>query len=206
MTIDPDELAARLDRLDESFKNAPADPGYAKSLPAPGIYQGLLREVDFFEAKSDGSAFLKIVYEITISQDPQYKGWPLEMIYSLEPPPELAEMKLGFLKRDLRTLGIDVEADDFSFAQVRPGSAIWDAVLDVPVELAVVESKKLDEKTGKPFVNVYLNERLGDALPSDVPFDFPEGEAVAAGKDDDVPFLWDGPMTRDDLKGHVSRW
>jgi hypothetical protein len=66
--------------------------------------------------------------------------------------------------KDLKTLGVKTDDPDFSLALIRPGSPIWDGCLGAPYELAVVESKKVNDRTGKPYVNLYLNERLGGPL------------------------------------------
>jgi hypothetical protein len=191
MTID--NLEERLAKLDESFKAASSEGGYSNQLPEPGIYQALFREVDFFEAKQTGAAFLKLVFEIVTGE--KYKGWPVELIHPLEPDPEIAETKFQYLKRDLKTLGIPVDEDDFSLAQVRPGSEIWTPIFDVPVEIEVKQSKKLNPNTGQPYVNAYLQARLGDPLPkavqSQLGSDVPAGEKdmapVPAIPDDDPP-------------------
>jgi hypothetical protein len=73
--------------------------------------------------------------------------------------------------KDLKTLGVKTDDPDFSLALIRPGSPIWDGCLGAPYELAVVESKKVNDRTGKPYVNLYLNERLGGPLTPDVPSD-----------------------------------
>jgi hypothetical protein len=80
--------------------------------------------------------------------------------------------------KDLKTLGVKTDDPDFSLALIRPGSPIWDGCLGAPYELAVVESKKVNDRTGKPYVNLYLNERLGGPLTPDVPSDI--GGAPAA--------------------------
>lgn len=181
-----DNLEQRLAAVDQQFKAAPSEPGYGDRLPEPGTYQGILRTIDFFEAKATGQAYLKLVFEVV--NDPAYNGLEVEVIHPLEPdgPADFVEMKYGFLKKDLKTLGIDVDSDEFSLTQVRPGSPIWDDVLDVPVEFAVVESKKVNQETGKPWKNVYLNERLGGPLPADVPNTLePQPQVDPA---DDLPF------------------
>lgn len=184
------DLEQSLQNLNDAFKEASTDSDpYA--LPEPGVYQAVVRAIDFFEAKNPpNDAYLAIKMEIVF--DAKYAGRNVDIVHGLEPhlrfDSERVQQKLGFLKKDLATLGIDVEADDFSLAQVRPGAEMWDGVLDAPVELAVVDSKKINDKTGKPYRNVYLNQRLGEALGSDLT---PKGAAPAAptyADTDDVPF------------------
>jgi hypothetical protein len=188
------DLEARLGQLDDAFRNAPSEGDGARWMPPAGVdYQCFLREIDFFEAKATGKAFLKMVFEIAFGE---FANREIDMLYNLEPDgtPDEVEMRLGFLKRDLKTLGVPVDSDEFTFAQVRPGSPIWDDILDVPVEIAVRESKKVNEKTGKPFVNSYLNARMGDPMPkqqllqqqSDVPGEMPPAPTVE--DDESIPF------------------
>jgi hypothetical protein len=193
-----EDLEARLAKMDDAFKSAPSDGGGGFWLPPVGIYQGILRSLDFFETKADQRALLKLTYEIVLAQNRDLNGREIDFVYNLEPQgtPDEIEFRLSFLKRDLKTLGIPVDSDEFSFAQVRPGSPIWDDVMDVPVEIEVKESKKLDPKTGKPWTNAYLQARLGDPLPagqlpgSDIPMEGMEPVAPVKADDesDPVPF------------------
>lgn len=194
--MDPQEVEGRLAALDESFKSASSEPmGYDNSLPEPGDYQTIFTGVEFFEKKdAPHNAFLKTIFEI--QDDAMYAGREISMIYNLEPHKvplgqptpdrEAIEMKLGFLKRDLKTMGIDVDAEDFSFAQVRPGSPIWETCLNAPFLLAVRDSKKLNPATGNPYRNAYVNERLGAPIPPDIPVE--PYAAPVAGSEDDIPF------------------
>lgn len=166
-----ENLDERLKAQDEKFKNAPEGGGFPQ-LPEPGWYSCILRAVDFFEAKSNGAAFLKIIYEVAL--DAKYQGTNIEVLYNLEPgipfpdkpapTEESIEQTLGFLKKDLRTLGIDVDDPSFGLEYVVPGSVIWDGLLDVPVAIDVVDSKKVNPTTNKPYRNAYLRERLGEPL------------------------------------------
>lgn len=156
-------LEESLGQMDDAFRKAPADVD-PFAFPEPGVYQGVVLAIDFFERKeAPNDAFLKITVQIQL--DPKYAGRTVDFVHPLEPhltlSPERSEQKLSFLKKDLKTLGIDVEAEDFSLAAVRPGSSLWDDVLDAPVEIAVVDSKKVNPNTGKPYRNAYINERLG---------------------------------------------
>jgi hypothetical protein len=135
-----DDLEDRLSSLDELWKTAKTDGPSGNWLPDDdGDYQGILVQVDFFEQKKEpvGKAWLKLIWELqeTNADDRQYAGMQVSKLYDLEPQlvsgrvpasTEEVQQKLGFLKRDLKTLGIDVEAEDFSMGLVRPGSPIWD--------------------------------------------------------------------------------
>jgi hypothetical protein len=194
-----EDLEAKLSQLDDTFKSAPTD-GFGYELPEPGDYQAVFRAVDFFESKKAPFVpYIKLTFEIEL--DPLYEGREVDVIHPLVPdgPDDYVQTKLAFLKKDLKALGIAVDDEDFSFAQVRPGSAIWDGVLDSPYRLAIRDSKKLSEQTGRPFRNVYINERLGGPLPkqerlqmgSDVPVskeDMASPKPVEA--DESIPFRW----------------
>lgn len=188
--MDPKDLAARLAELDEDFAAAPDVDDDPFALPEPGIYQTVLNRIDYFEAKTTGDPFLKLVFEVTL--DPAYAGREIDLIYNLgaSGTPEDRQRRLGFLKRDLAKLGVDPNAEDFSLGLLYPGSPIWDQVLDAPCVIAVVDSKKTNPNTGKPWRNAYLNERLGDPLPSDIPSDGVPPVAAQAALDDDpdIPF------------------
>jgi hypothetical protein len=199
----------RIAALSDSFKNAPSDGGgFINELPEPGEYQAVFRYVDFFEQKNPpNAAFLKLAFEIVF--DTKYQGREVELIYNLEPhkpapgkaapTKEELEMKLGFLKADLKKLGVAVDEDDFTLAQVRPGGSIWDPIMDVPVEISVRDSKKTNPNTGRPYRNAYLNTRTGDPLPkgqqpipsSDIPVQLGDPVTpqvpVASAMDDDLP-------------------
>jgi hypothetical protein len=199
-----DDLEDRLSSLDELWKTAKTDGPSGNWLPDDdGDYQGILVQVDFFEQKKEpvGKAWLKLIWELqeTNAADRQYAGMQVSKLYDLEPQlvsgrvpasTEEVQQKLGFLKRDLKTLGIDVEAEDFSMGSVRPGSPIWDVALNCPYDLAVKTSTSTD-KEGKPYRNLYVNARLGGPLTGDVPADVPVPSVSRPGDgDDDVPFAW----------------
>jgi hypothetical protein len=194
-----DDLGDRLSSLDELWKTAKTDGPSGNWLPdEDGDYQGILVQVDFFEQKKEpvGKAWLKLIWELqeTNADDRQYAGMQVSKLYDLEPQlvsgrvpasTEEVQQKLGFLKRDLKTLGIDVEAEDFSMGLVRPGSPIWDVALNCPYDLAVKTSTSTD-KEGKPYRNLYVNARLGGPLTGDVPADVPAPSVFAARGDDDL--------------------
>jgi hypothetical protein len=72
---------------------------------------------------------------------------------------------LGFLKKDLATLGVAVDSDEFSFNHIRPGNPMWDGLLDSQVEIAVVASKKTNPDTGEPYRNAYVNFLIAGPMP-----------------------------------------
>ena len=186
--LDPADLAARLKELDSDFADAPIEDDDPFALPPPGIYQCILDRIDYFESHA-GDPFLKWVFVVKL--DPVYAEREISLIYNLgaSGTAEDRKRRLGFLKRDLAKLGVNPEEEGFSLSDLHPGSPVWDKVLDAPCVIAVVDSKKTNPSTGKPYRNAYLNERLGAPLQeSDVPSDLPVGAAVPSVADDDIPF------------------
>lgn len=185
-----DNLQERLAKMETFFESAPetTDPF---SLPDPGTYEARLREIDFFEAKATGAAFVKLCFDLT------HLSKSVDIVHCLEPQvlnpsstPEQVEAKYSYLKKDLITLGVDVAADDFTLASVRPGSAIWAPVLDAICILSVRESKKLDPTTGKAYRNLYLDTRVSSDVPTSmepVAPPLPAGASVTA--EAEVPWL-----------------
>jgi len=182
-----DDLGDRLKQLDADFKSAPTERGgFVKWKPPEGTYWTVLDEVDFFEAKNTGAAYLKLCFRIAHND---YAGRIIEKLYVLEPHKipkvthEQAIEKLGYLRQDLSVLGIDVE--DISMGDIRPGSPIWDDIMDRNVELAVKFGRKTDQD-GDPYRNVYINASLGKAK-SDIPNDTTP-DYKPTQKDEEVPF------------------
>jgi hypothetical protein len=175
-------LEDRLAAANAGYKEAPEATGEGKfDLPEDGDYQAIIERFDHIDIK--GVLYLKT--EMKIAHDAKYAGKEVSMLHNLEDPE-----KAGWLKKHLRTLGLnpDIELTDL-FDEVRKA-------LDVPVEIAVVTGQRINEKTGKPYRNVYLNKSLGGPLGPNPEAPATPPAQVAAGPaagDDDIPFLWDGP-------------
>lgn len=146
--MDTTEVQERLQRQQQAWENA------TDEAPPDGDYQATVLRFDVFDAPGKG-LFLKIVYQI--ANDNQYAGREVEQVQSLEGGPE----RLKFTRQTLATLGMDVASTPLS--EVYPGSAALSALLDVPVDIAVKRSTKTRED-GSPYVNVFLNRRLGGPL------------------------------------------
>jgi hypothetical protein len=168
------DYADRLKQMDDTWAEtkAASAPG---ELPPDGTYQAIVDRFDFFESKA-GQLFLKTEMVVT---NGDHEGHPIETIHNLEDPD-----RLGWAKKHLRTLGLELEALSELEGQL-PN------VLDTPVEIAVKTSTTLDNE-GNPYRNVYVNKRLGDPIERS---DVTTREAVAAvaasqnGSDtDDIPF------------------
>lgn len=174
----------RLKALDSDFKKAkePAAGGGSWMPEEDGDYQVIVERFDTFSNKDKTSLFLKA--ELKIANDRDYDGQVMEKVWPLDDPE-----KMGYLKRDLRTMGLNPDDDDFSF-----GNLLIElrSVLDVPLMVAVVTSNRVNEKTGENYRNIYLNQRLGAPLrrndvertgKSDIPATVPP----TAGDDDEDP-------------------
>jgi hypothetical protein len=183
------DLEQRLEAMRDPFKEAPVEGGYNNDWPPDGDYQGLVRRFDFFEAtNTSGHAFLKT--EIEIALHPEYTGREVETVHDLEDPE-----RIGWLKKHLAALGVNVESDDFDITQVRPGSELLASLLDVPVAFVIKTGTRINEKTGKPYRSVYVNERLGGPMPApssqaaaDVPADTTDLTPEQQQADDKIPF------------------
>lgn len=176
-------LEERLAALSTEFKQAPIATGGGKyELPEDGTYQAVIERFDTFEGKngkSAGQLFLKT--EMSIRFDEKYEGREVSVIHNLEDPERFDQ-----LKRHLVTLGLDPEG--FDFARLLDE---LHAVLDVPVEIAVVTSNKTNPNTGEPYRNCYINRRIGDKI-SDLgpvdPDEFKAKSGVTASDDETIPF------------------
>jgi hypothetical protein len=129
---------------------------------------------DTFESKA-GQLFLKTKLQLTGTGD-RWDGETVECVHNLEDPE-----RIGFAKKHLATLGLDVQSLDLASLLDQLGQ-----VLDVPVEVQVKRSDRTDDE-GNPYVNYYVNKRLGDrcrcrtCLPDPI-------EPAPVGGDDDMPF------------------
>lgn len=145
-------LEDRLAAMQAAFKDA-SDPSSNFELPPDGDYQALVNGFDFLEFND--VAFLKT--ELQIHNDPEYTGSSASTMHNLEDPD-----KIGWLKKHLAILGVNVEHLDLT--EVRPGSATLSAVLDTPVEITIKTGSRINQKTGEPYRNVYVNRSLGAPL------------------------------------------
>lgn len=176
----PPELKERLASVNDNWQRTVRTSG--DDLPPDGDYQAIVERFEPFQAKSSGAYWLKT--ELRIQLDPEWDGKIVTTIHALDDP-DRAE----FLVRHLRTLGLSAdELEDLANID-----QALHKVLDVPVRIAVVTADRINEKTGLPFRNVYVNERLGPPLTSqqrsDVPADPPAPPAAAgATPDEELPF------------------
>lgn len=149
-----ENLQARLERMQPAFEAAPDTPPSLFDPPPDGDYQTLLHEFDFFEGGQPKQAFLKMRFQVVHNEE--YAGRFCETVYPLED-----EERIGYLKRDLKTLGADM--DSFRLVDCVPDSPFLIGLLDTPTLIRVKTGSKINEKTGKPYVSVYIEQKIGDA-------------------------------------------
>lgn len=161
-----DNLQERLAAMSALFDDVEPASGSLFEPPPPGDYEGLVFEFAFFEGGTPKQAFVKVVIDTQrdLNGNAQFAGRRAEIVNSLEDPE-----RLPFLKALFDTLvgddgGVSVLGRRYSITDVVPESSLLVSLLDVPVRFRAVESKKANPETGKPYLNIYLNERLGAAV------------------------------------------
>lgn len=161
-----DNLQERLAAMSALFDDVEPASGSLFEPPPPGDYEGLVYEFAFFEGGTPKQAFVKVVIDTQhdLNGNTQFAGRRAEIVNSLEDPE-----RLPFLKALFDTLvgddgGVSVLGRRYSITDVVPESPLLVALLDVPVRFRAVESKKVNQETGRPYLNIYLNERLGAAV------------------------------------------
>ena len=199
MTID--NLAERLARIQAAYADAPTEPPSQFDPPPDGDYQALVHEFDFFEGGTPKQAYLKIRFQV--QHHPEHAGRFAEIVYSLEDPERIGYLKAGFAK----LIGTDAANRMNIAVDCLPGSELLESLLDVPVLIRVKTGNRINQKTGKPYVGVYIEQRLGDQQqrpkedplpwdeknPSDVPapaqgeFEHPKDDGADHPFDDPEP-------------------
>jgi hypothetical protein len=192
----PENLADRLARVQPAFDAAPDEGPSMFDPPPDGEYQTLLHEFDFFEGGEPRQAYMKIRFQVV--HHPEQAGRFCEIVYTLEDPD-----RISYLRADLHKLGEDTSR--FDLAREITTGALQARLLDTPVLVRVKTGSKMNPKTGRPYVGVYVQRRLGDpdrtarrdlerTGASDVPepaaneFVHPEQASL-----DDVPFTGEEP-------------
>jgi hypothetical protein len=158
--------------LDDPFKEAPEVGG---SVP-DGNYTAKIDAVDIVDNKSGEGKHLKFEM-LTVGGDyPDSKLFHRKGIPSQEDDPAKARQSLGFLKKTLKSCGVDVESPSFSLGELLSSnlSSLCDRLVSVTVKT----------KSGSEYPDVYINEliSLGDDS------DEREPAAVGAGVDPSDPF------------------
>lgn len=184
MTQTAQEWQERLARHENAYNEAEVAEGGMYVDPPDGDYQGTVYAFDFIDTDKHG-AFLKT--EIQVAAGP-HEGRITSTMHSLEDPE-----RYGFLKAHLALLGIDIE--NTPLRMLHPGSPVLEEVLDVPIEFTIKRSQKVNEKTGQPYVNLYVNKRLGgpmravgEATSPDDQQQFTHNPATPAPGEDPIPF------------------
>lgn len=141
----------RLTAMEDPFKAAEVRQPFGE-LPPDGLYQGIIQDFDFLDLRT--GLFLKTVVKL-VTPD-QWDGHEIDQIHALEDPE-----RLDWVKRHLTKMGIDVDSDDFRLGELE---GYLPRLLDVPVEIEVKTSERINEKTGANYRNWYVTARLGDPL------------------------------------------
>lgn len=148
------DLQSKLEMLQENWDKAPVD-----GVIPEGEYEGEVTDFDFFENRDGTELFLKT--EITVRVPRDYNDQTVEVINSLSHPE-----RVRYSKELLSKLGVDVTALDM-------GDLI--PKLREVVGSGVGFKVAHNERNGKTYQNVYVNDLLFGpaqvAPPSDVPAD-----------------------------------
>lgn len=133
-----ERLKERLKEFDEEFAEAEIKESFS---PIPdGKYRALTRSAGFVESQFDGSAQLKIEYELLLGR---YAGRKVRRYYDLE-----NALALPALKRDLHLFGLKIKK--LSELPLR-----LDELLDKGVEIKL---RTKEANNGKKYQNCYLVE------------------------------------------------
>lgn len=153
-----DNLSDRLAALAAQFDAVEPATGSLFEPPPPDDYDGLVHEFDFFEGGQPSQAFVKVrlLTQQSTSGSTQYGGRYAEVVNSLEDPE-----RLPFLKALFDTLA---DGQPYRLTDIAPETPFLISLLDVPVRFRVAASKKINNETGKPYLNVYVNERTGPPI------------------------------------------
>jgi len=175
-------LETRLAPLDQAFANA--KPMLVRGeLPPDGVYQGVIDDFDFIEANKTGELFLKTIVKLA---GDEYGGQTIDKLNALEDPE-----RFDMLKTHLDRMGVDTAQLKLSEIE-----QVLVRLTDVPVQLTIKTSDKVNPKNGQPYRDWYVDKRLGSPLrqQADVPADTdglpglePQPVAAAAA-DETIPF------------------
>ena len=131
--VDLDRLSSVQDAFDKASDTDP-DPF---ALPEPGDYGATVDSFDII----DSSKGLLFKTTLTIINDQQYAGRQVDTIHNLEDQKRIDYLKSHLAKLGANTAGIRLAED------LRPGSDFLRGLLDVVVEIAIKDSKKVNPNT-----------------------------------------------------------
>lgn len=153
-----DDLATRLAAMQELADNTPLPETTRDEFPDPlaGIedddYQAI---VEGFEVRDDYENHPDVVSlktKVTIQHHPVHGGRELEIFHW----DILNENQLPYLKDHFFKLGVD----PLILTEVQNGSGTFETLLDTPVLIGVYTGKGINKKTGQPYRNVVVRQRL----------------------------------------------
>ena len=174
--VDLDRLSSVQDAFDKASDTDP-DPF---ALPEPGDYGATVDSFDII----DSSKGLLFKTTLTIINDQQYAGRQVDTIHNLEDQKRIDYLKSHLAKLGANTAGIRLAED------LRPGSDFLRGLLDVVVEIAIKDSKKINPNTDKPYRNVFVNQRIGSVsdIPGPATDDFVHPNQGSMDEDGDIKF------------------
>lgn len=140
--MDNTEIQERLAQMDETYKKLKE-----RGDQPVGDFQAIIDRFDFFEGKNDGHTFLKTF--LTIRHDPDWDGEEVAAIHNITDPDRAA-----WTLRYLRTIGYEGPISELL-------SALEDYV-GLPVAITCKEGQGISPYTGLPYLNVFINQRLGE--------------------------------------------
>lgn len=172
MTFDANNLDERLAPIASTYRDTKVrEPG---ELPPDGDYQARVEKFDIWESKKQ-ELFLSTI--LMVVGGPENRA-EIKIVNSLENTD-----RLDFLKRLLLTLGVE-DPNELSGLRSRLGDVVGRIV-----EVRVATASKINESTGQPYRNAYVNKVIS-MTGSDIPVDTSDFKPAAAGAfaDDDIPF------------------
>lgn len=166
------EIQERLKGMDEIYNNP------EEGLPS-GDFQAIIKRFDFFMGKRDGDAYMKTVLEI--KHDPVHEGTEVEAIHNLT-----ARDKVSWTRKYLATIGYEGDV-----------SSLVDGLEDyvgLPLSITVTVSDRINSFTGDPYLNVWVNQRLGELhgpvsdVADDSDIEALKAQTKTSPADDSIPF------------------
>lgn len=144
--------ASELGYLNQGFVRAEEPEGIGPLIPN-GDYVVRVESVELKRGKDSGQLGLSQELDIVGGDYNGRKLFRWNNIPEMDTPPEKAMQQLGFLKKDLRAYGIDIDAPAFELSAFLANGL--DAMLDRIVDVTTKITK--NQRTGKESVNTYIN-------------------------------------------------
>lgn len=144
----------KLREFDGKFDGVP-EADSVGGLPE-GTYQGEVTMPSsgvLLAEDKDGALRCRLIFEVVAADDEALKGRKVSKSWTLiAPDGRLDEKGVGFFKKDMRTLGVEIEG-------LSGAADALESTLGAVVQFARVDTTGVSKKTGKEvtYENVYLN-------------------------------------------------